>query len=420
METRDRDPEMLKEVEFDPQERWMAPTINKIAVEPSPGQPQSVVIRDDTIRSGGNTPGVYATFKEKMELAEKLEAIGVVEAEIGYSSIPEGLEFIRTLKRNGSKLQCGMHTRYYQPDYRNEIKKSVEGGADLVNLVGYWGYIMTHALCPQNWQGNIEERIHDAVSYAKSLGARVAIGTDFHRLDLVARFVSAAVAAGADRIVVYDARGWFVPQTLAFLVRYVRTLGGPNVGIGVHCHNDMGLATINTIEAIRAGATACDVTINGTGHRCGNAAFEEVATALEVLYGIHTGLDLSQLVALSDGVQRIYKTSIAANRPIVGPQMYSYGGSHIAGILRGQWFLWENIKAEAVGNKRYVTFGPSSLYRGKTSPVYVKIEQMGITPDAKNIERIYEVIEPMIKQRKELTEQEVEAVIRQVYDGEAN
>lgn len=415
MKIRDQHPEILKEVEFDPQERWMAPTMNKIAVAPSPGQPQSVTVRDDTIRSGGNTPGVYATFKEKMELAEKLEAIGIVEAEIGYSSIPDELKFIQTLKRNGSKLQCGLHTRYYDPAYRNEIKKAVEGGGDLVNLVGYWGYVMTHALCPENWQGNIEDRVSDAVSYAKSLGARVAVSMDCHRLDQVARFVPAAVAAGTDRIVIPDARGWFVPQTLAFLVRYVRALGGPNVEIGVHCHNDMGFATINTIEAIRAGATACDVTVSGTGHRCGNAAFEEVVTALEVLYGIHTGLDLSQLTALSETVERLYKVPIAANRPIVGRQMYSYGGSHIAGILRGQWFLWENIKAEVVGNKRYVTFGPPSLRRGKTGPISVKVEQMGITPDEKNLERIYEILEPMIKQRKELTEQEVEAVIRQVY-----
>ena len=408
-------PEMLKEVEFDPQERWMAPTMNKIAVEPAPGQPQSVIIRDDTIRSGGNTPGVYADFKQKLELAEKLEAMGVVEAEVGYSSIPEELEFIQTLKRKGSKLQCGVHVRYYDPEYRKEIKKAVDGGADLVNMVGYWGYVMTHALCPQNWKGNIEERISDAVGYAKSLGARVAVGADFHNLETVARFVPAAVAAGADRIVVYDARGWFVPQTLAFLVRYVRTLGGPDVGIGVHCHNDMGLATINTIEAIRAGATACDVTVNGTGHRCGNAAFEEVTTALEVLYGIRTGIDLSQLVSLSDLVQRLYQTSIANNRPIVGPQMYSYGGSHIAGILGGQWYFWENIKAESVGNKRYVTFGPQSLRRGKTGPISVKVEQMGLSADEQNLERVYEVLEPMIKQRKELTEPEVEAVIQRVY-----
>ena len=415
MKIGDQFPEILKEVEFDPQERWMTPTVNKIAVDPAPGQPQSVIIRDDTIRSGGNTPGVYASFDEKLELAEKLEAIGVVEAEVGYSSIPAELEFIQKLKRKGSKLQCGVHVRYYDPEYRKEIKKAVDGGADLVNMVGYWGYIMTHALCPQNWQGNIEERISDAVGYAKSLGAKVSIGADFHNLETVARFVPAAVNAGADRIVVYDARGWFVPQTLGFLVRYVRTLGGPKVGIGVHCHNDMGLATINTIEALRAGATACDVTVNGLGHRCGNAAFEEVTTALEVLYGIKTGIDLSQLVSLSESVQRLYKTTIAANRPIVGPQMFSYGGSHIAGILGGQWYFWENIKAESVGNKRYVTFGPQSLRRGATGPVAVKVKQMGLAANDKNLESVFELLEPMIMEHKELTEPQVETVIRKIY-----
>jgi isopropylmalate/homocitrate/citramalate synthase len=416
MRIADQHPELLKEAEIEPKERWMTPIVNKIAVTPSPGQPQSITVHDDTIRSGGNTPGVYASVEEKIELAAKLEEIGVMEAEVGYPSIPEQVQFVKMLKRNGSKLKVGMHTRFYDPEYRREIERAVESQADIINLVGYWGYIMTQSLCPQLWQGNIEERVYDAVSYAKSLGAtKVSIGADYHRLELVARFVTAAVAGGADRIIIYDGRGWFVPQTMAFLVRYVRTLAGPNVEIGVHCHNDMGLATINTIESIRAGATVCDLTVNSTGHRCGNAAFEEVVTALEVLYGIHTGIELSKLIDLSETVQRLYHIPVSDNRAIVGKQMFSYGGSHIAGILRGQWFFWENIKAEAVGHRRYITFGPPSLRRGQTGPVAVKVQQMGYVPDEKKLEQIYEVLEPLIEKRKEVTEPEVEEIIRKTY-----
>lgn len=416
MRIADQHPEMLKEVEIDPQERWMSPVINKIAVTPSPGQPKSIIVHDDTIRSGGNTPGVYASVEEKIELAAKLEEVGVTEAEVGYPSIPEQVQFVKTLKRNGSKLQLGMHTRFYDPEYRREIELAVESQADIVNLVGYYGYIMTHAISPQMWKGNIEERVYDAVSYAKSLGAKkVSIGSDYHRLDLVARFVTAAVAGGADRIVIYDGRGWFVPQTMAFLVRYVRTLAGPNVEIGVHCHNDSGLATINTIEALRAGATVCDVTVNSTGHRCGNAALEEVVPTLEVLYGIRTGLDLRKIVDLSETVQRLYHIPVADNRPMVGKQMFSYGGSHISGILRGHWFFWENIKAEEIGHKRYITFGPPSLRRGETGPVAVKIQQMGYTSDEKKLDQIYAVMEPLIKKRKEITVSEVEEIIRKTY-----
>jgi isopropylmalate/homocitrate/citramalate synthase len=409
-------PDLLREVDIDPQERWMAPLVNKIAMGHRPqGVTDHVVIRDDTLRSGVNTPGVYVKNDVKMRVAEKLESMGVVEAEVGYPTIPEHIEFVRMLKRQGSKLKLGMHTRYYDPDYRNEITRTVDAGTDLVNLVGYWGYIMTHALCPQNWNGNIEERVGDAVSYAKSLGATVAVGSDYHRLDLIARFVPAAVAAGADRIVVYDVRGWFVPESMAFLVRYVRALAGPKVEIGVHCHDDMGLATINSIEAIRAGAAACDVTVNSTGHRCGNAAFEQVVPALEALYGIRTGIDMTQLTSLTDMIVELYNFPIAKNHPITGPHMYSYGGSHLGGILRGHWYFWENIRAETVGNRRQISFGPTSLRRGRTAAISVKIDTMGFDADSPKVEKVFEKLEPLIYSKIEVSEPEVEAIIREVY-----
>src|SRR3546814_18225126 len=103
--------------------------------------------------------------------------MGVVEAEVGYPTIPEHVEFVKLLKRQGSRLKLGMHTRYYDPDYRNEIAKTVEAGTDLINLVGYWGSIMTHALCPQNWNGNIEERVGAAVCSPQTQGATLDRGT---------------------------------------------------------------------------------------------------------------------------------------------------------------------------------------------------------------------------------------------------
>jgi isopropylmalate/homocitrate/citramalate synthase len=416
MALRDQHPDLLKEVDIDPQERWMTPLVNKVAMGRPQGLVDDVIIRDDTLRSGVNTPGVYVKNDVKLRVAEKLEAMGVVEAEVGYPTIPEHIEFVKMLKKAGSKMELGMHTRYYDPDYRNEIARTIDAGTDLVNLVGYWGYIMTQALCPQNWNGSIEDRIGDAVSYAKKMGAKkIAVGTDYHRLDLVARVVTAAVAAGADRIVVYDVRGWFVPESMAFLVRYVRALGGPNVEIGVHCHDDMGLATINSIEAIRAGARTVDVTVNSTGHRCGNAAFEQVVPALESLYGIKTGIDMTQLTELTNMIAELYKVPIANNRPVTGPQMYSYGGSHLGGILRGQWYFWENMRAETVGNIRSISFGPTSLRRGITAPIAVKIQTMGFEPASADIEKVYEKLEPLIHEKIEVSEAEVENIIRQVY-----
>jgi isopropylmalate/homocitrate/citramalate synthase len=95
--------------------------------------------------------------------------------------------------------------------------------------------------------------------------------------------------------------------------------------------------------------------------------------------------------------------------------MYSYGGSHLGGILRGDWYFWENIRAETVGNVRSVAFGPTSLRRGKTAPVTVKIETMGFDPASGNIERVFEKLERLIYEKVEISEPEVEAVIREYY-----
>src|SRR3546814_6047959 len=99
-------PELLKEGDIDPQERWMTPVVNKVAMGHRPqGAADHVVIRDDTLRSGVNTPGVYVKNDVKMKVAEKLESMGVVEAEVGYPTIPEHVEFVKLLKRQGSRLK---------------------------------------------------------------------------------------------------------------------------------------------------------------------------------------------------------------------------------------------------------------------------------------------------------------------------
>ena len=105
-------------------------------------------------------------------------------------------------------------------------------------------------------------------------------------------------------------------------------------------HDDFGLATANTLEGLRAGAMGCDVTFNRTGHRCGNAAFEQIAVGVEYFFGYETKLDLSKITEVSKLVSELYEVPVPANAPIVGWDMFSYGGLHIPGMLRGDWCLW--------------------------------------------------------------------------------
>ncbi len=223
-----------------------------------------------------------------------------------------------------------------------------------------------------------------------------------------------ALNSGAQRIFLYDAKGWLTPEAVSFLVTHVRDIIGPDIQIGMHCHDDYGLATINTLEAVKASADVVDVTVNRTGHRCGNASFEQVVTALETLYGISTGIDLSRISELCHKVADLYEMTIPPNAPVIGKNMYSYGGFHITGILKGEWFLWENIKAEALGCRREIFYGPTALERGKDRPIDLKVCQMGLQATAEELDEIFRLLRSKLEKKKQATEKEMEDIIRKV------
>ena len=182
--------------------------------------------------------------------------------------------------------------------------------------------------------------------------------------------------------------------------------------VAVHCHNDFGLATINTLEAIKAGAVAADVTINGTGHRCGNAPFEQVVTALEVLLDIRTGIDLSKTYQLCKLVEETFGVKIPANSPHMGENMYTYGGAHIPPILKGEWNEWENVKAETLGCNRTIVWG-ATVQSGRSGPIAAKMTQMGLKCIDKQLDAVFEKLQEVVHRKRFATDKEIEQIIRE-------
>lgn len=407
--------EMRLDTRLDAQGRWVCGTVNEVAVpQPAGAAPREVVLRDDTLRSGGNTPGVYASVEKKLRIAEALEEMGVKEAEVGYGDLADDRRLVERLKKRGTRIVLGMHARSWLPNWKSDIDGISGCGADLVNFVGMQGYTMTRALHPHLTGEAFLDRMAECIAYAKARGLKVAFGTDHPRPEIMADTVRRAMAAGVDRWVVYDARGWFLPQAMAMMVNVVRAATEDKIEITVHAHDDFGLATANTFEGIRAGAMGCDVTFNRTGHRCGNAGFEQVAVGLEYFFGYRTGIDLSKIIALSRLVSELYEVPVPENAPIVGHNMFSYGGLHIPGILRGDWFLWENIRAEAVGSERHIVYGPSALQRGPDSPLDAKVAKLGKAASEAQMDRIVSGLRELIEVKKFATDAEVETVISRV------
>lgn len=409
------DAELLgREVSFEPAGRWLSSRLSELHSVARQIGPTRVTLKDDTLRSGANTPGVHAGNEMKLQIARKLREAGIVEVEGGYPGIDEQVAFMKLLEREELGLRVGSHARMWVDDYRSEADRSLEAGAEIVNWVGMAGYLMTHALHPHLQGERALQRIHDAVTYARSQGAFTAIGASCDDLATLNGWVTTARDAGADRLYIYDARGWYTPELIRFIVRYVKDLVGNRCEVALHVHDDFGLATINTIEGARAGADIVDVTVNRTGHRCGNASLEQVAVALEVLYGVSTGIDLGQIQSLSKLVEEVYGVPVSANAPIVGDSMFSYGGNHLVGILKGDWFLWENLRAETVGARRKLYYGPTALQRGPNSPVAVKVDSMGLRATQPQLERILEKLREAIAQKREVDDPEMESIIREV------
>lgn len=407
--------EMRLDARLDQQGRWVSGTVNEIAVpRPAGATPREVVVRDDTLRSGGNTPGVYASLDKKLRIAMALEEMGVKEAEVGYGGLADDRRLVEQLRTRNTRIVLGMHARSWLPDWKSDVDAIADCGANLVNFVGMQGYTMTRALHPQLTGEAFLARMEECIAYAKGRGLKVAFGTDHPRPEVMPDTVRRACAAGLERWVVYDARGWFLPQTMAMMVNLVRASSEDRIEITVHAHDDFGLATANTFEGIRAGAMGCDVCVNRTGHRCGNAAFEQVAVGLEYFFGYRTGIDLARITGLSKLVSELYEVPVPENAPVVGHNMFSYGGLHIPGILRGDWFLWENVRAETVGSERHVVYGPSALQRGRDSPLEAKVAKLGKSPSAAQMDRIVSGLRELIETKKFATDAEVETVISRV------
>ena len=139
------------DVIFDPAGRWARSPLNTMScvVSKPVTRPGRILIKDETLRSGANTPGVKATIEKKLRVAEALESMGVREVEAGYPGIAEHCQFMRALKERGSKLRLGAHTRIWVSNFKEEIDRAIDSGADVINFVGGADPLQGQALHPE-------------------------------------------------------------------------------------------------------------------------------------------------------------------------------------------------------------------------------------------------------------------------------
>ncbi|MFO7868041.1 MAG: 2-isopropylmalate synthase [Bacteroidales bacterium] len=300
-----------------------------------------VFVFDTTLRDGEQAPGNQLNMIEKIEIAKALELLGVDVIEAGFPvSSPGDFEsVVQISKAVSNPTICGL-TR--------AVKKDIEVAADALQYakhprihtgIGTSYYHIHHKL--QTTPEDILERGVEAVKYAKSFVEDVEFYCeDAGRTDneFLARVVEQIIAAGATVVNIPDTTGYCLPHEFGAKIKYLMD-NVPNIDkaiISTHCHNDLGMATANSISGVLNGARQVEVTINGVGERAGNTALEEVVMAIKSHnLGLSTNINTPHLFKTSRLVQRLMKSPVQANKAIVGKNAFAHSsGIHQDGVLK--------------------------------------------------------------------------------------
>jgi isopropylmalate/homocitrate/citramalate synthase len=318
--------------------------------------PNRIGIYDTTLRDGEQTAGLVFNKYDKQEIAQALDEVGVERIEVGMPAVSEeDREAIKLIVADGLKAELWGFSRAKEQDI------------DLCIKLGLRNLLLEYPTSPYKIKAygynpeKVTNVIQNAVTYAKKLNAYVQFmfvdGTRTPREDLFAA-MRAAVDAGADELTIPDTVGALSPEGAAYLVAETRKEF--SLPLGIHVHNEFGMATACAMAAVRAGASWVHVTVNGLGEKSGNADISEIVVASRLLYGVESSIQLNKLKWLADKVEKISKVKLSSMKPVVGAAVFQRESGSVVNQMLKMPSAVESYDPSLVGQTRQIVLGKKS------------------------------------------------------------
>ena len=375
-----------------------------------------VIIFDTTLRDGEQAAGGSLNLNEKLEIARQLEKLGVDVIEAGFPiSSPGDFESVKLVAEEiRGSIICGL-ARANANDI-DRVWEAVKGAAHpcIHVFVSSSDIHLMHVL--KKDRDEILQLTRDMVSRAKSYTDNVEFSPmDASRTEpaYLHQILQVAIEAGAVTLNIPDTMGYSIPEEFGRLIDgiFQNVPGIEKTVVSVHCHNDLGLAVANSLEAVRRGVRQVECTINGIGERAGNASLEEIVMAIKTrrdLFNLDTGIDTRQIYKTSRMVSELSGFSVQPNKAIVGANAFRHeSGIHQDGVIKMP-ITFEIMDPKTVG------IPSSSLVLGKLSGRHAfreRLAELGYTLEDEDFTRVFRAFKELADKKKEIADRDIESLV---------